>query len=407
MPTRNRASARPSRRSLPSSRSTLLTPRSEDPFFRMIKDMTVDGYYTSKAGLTAGTRLARQHLPHRIQGLHPSGAPDANADPQESGSSRRRHHRQRRGRRHGRVESDAPGHERSDARRRHEVSALAVLDPREAVGGAAAARRRASSRRSSIVDPKTAAVPDAARTALRPRCACGGAAARPTSGAASSLRYSDLDFAGAERDGWEIPWPIRYKDIAPYYDQVDQLIGVCGGDDDQDSLPGSKYHLPPPAPRCGERLLQKAAQQHRRQHRGGTARRAHAAAQRPRRLPLLRRLRHGLRRRRILQFVRLSDRAGAQHRRLQVIDNAVVARILVGRRRPRQRRPIFRPLHERGAPCARARGRGGGLLHRFHAHSAELEIARGIRTASATRPTSSAAILASRSVFTCSASCRN
>jgi len=74
-----------------------------------------------------------------------------------------------------------------------------------------------------------------------------------------SLRYSDLDFAGAERDGWEIPWPIRYKDLAPYYDRVDQLIGVCGGDDDLDSLPGSKYHLPPPPPRCGERLLQKAA----------------------------------------------------------------------------------------------------------------------------------------------------
>ncbi len=74
-----------------------------------------------------------------------------------------------------------------------------------------------------------------------------------------ALRYSDLDFAGAERDGWEIPWPIRYKDIAPYYDRVDQLIGVCGGDDDLDSLPGSRYHLPPPPPRCGERLMQKAA----------------------------------------------------------------------------------------------------------------------------------------------------
>jgi choline dehydrogenase-like flavoprotein len=74
-----------------------------------------------------------------------------------------------------------------------------------------------------------------------------------------SLRYSDLEFAGAERDGWEIPWPIRYKDIAPYYDNVEQLIGVCGGTDDQDSLPGSKYMLPAPAPRCGERLLQKAA----------------------------------------------------------------------------------------------------------------------------------------------------
>ncbi len=73
-----------------------------------------------------------------------------------------------------------------------------------------------------------------------------------------SLRYSDLDFASAERDGWEIPWPIRYKDLSPYYDKVDQLIGVCGGDDDQDSLPGSRYHLPPPAPRCGEQLLRKA-----------------------------------------------------------------------------------------------------------------------------------------------------
>ena len=75
-----------------------------------------------------------------------------------------------------------------------------------------------------------------------------------------SLRFSDLDFKGAERDGWEIPWPISYNDIASYYDRVDQLIGVCGGDDNSDSLPGSRYHLPPPHPRCGEVLLKKAAQ---------------------------------------------------------------------------------------------------------------------------------------------------
>jgi choline dehydrogenase-like flavoprotein len=74
-----------------------------------------------------------------------------------------------------------------------------------------------------------------------------------------SLRYSDLDFEGPARDGWEIPWPIRYKDIAPYYDQVDQLIGVCGGDDDQDSLPGSRYFLPPPPLRCGEHVMKRAA----------------------------------------------------------------------------------------------------------------------------------------------------
>jgi choline dehydrogenase-like flavoprotein len=74
-----------------------------------------------------------------------------------------------------------------------------------------------------------------------------------------SLRYSEMDFKGPERDGWEIPWPISYKDMAPYYDKVDQLIGVCGGDDDSETLPGSKYHMPPPAPRCGERVLQRAA----------------------------------------------------------------------------------------------------------------------------------------------------
>lgn len=74
-----------------------------------------------------------------------------------------------------------------------------------------------------------------------------------------SLRYSDLDFKAAERDGWEIPWPIRYSDLAPYYDKVDQLIGVCGGDDDSDVLPGSRHHLPPPNLRCGEVLLRKAA----------------------------------------------------------------------------------------------------------------------------------------------------
>ena len=45
-----------------------------------------------------------------------------------------------------------------------------------------------------------------------------------------SLRYSDLDFKGPAKDGWEIPWPIAYKDVAPYYDKVEQLIGVCGGD---------------------------------------------------------------------------------------------------------------------------------------------------------------------------------
>ena len=74
-----------------------------------------------------------------------------------------------------------------------------------------------------------------------------------------SLRMSDLDFTAAERDGWGAPWPIRYRDIAPYYDRVEELIGVFGGDDDSEVLPGSKHLMPPPALRCGEVILSKAA----------------------------------------------------------------------------------------------------------------------------------------------------
>jgi choline dehydrogenase-like flavoprotein len=72
-----------------------------------------------------------------------------------------------------------------------------------------------------------------------------------------SLRYSDIDFKA--NDGYGIPWPFEYQDLKPYYDKVDQLIGVCGGDDDSDILPGSQYHMPPPAPRCGEVILRDAA----------------------------------------------------------------------------------------------------------------------------------------------------
>jgi choline dehydrogenase-like flavoprotein len=73
-----------------------------------------------------------------------------------------------------------------------------------------------------------------------------------------SLRLSDLNFKEPARDGWEIPWPIAYADISPYYDRVEELIGVSGGPDDSDALPGSRFLQPPPGPRCTERLLMRA-----------------------------------------------------------------------------------------------------------------------------------------------------
>ena len=75
-----------------------------------------------------------------------------------------------------------------------------------------------------------------------------------------SLRLSPLNLTEPAMDGWEIPWPIRYEDLSPYYDKVEQLIGVNGGGDNLPWLPGSKYHQPPPKPRCGEALLKRAAE---------------------------------------------------------------------------------------------------------------------------------------------------
>lgn len=43
-----------------------------------------------------------------------------------------------------------------------------------------------------------------------------------------TLRLSDLDFEANKKEGIAVDWPIRYKDIEPWYDRVERFIGVCG-----------------------------------------------------------------------------------------------------------------------------------------------------------------------------------
>ena len=43
-----------------------------------------------------------------------------------------------------------------------------------------------------------------------------------------SYRFSDLDFKAASHDGYGEDWPISYADLAPYYDRVEQYVGVSG-----------------------------------------------------------------------------------------------------------------------------------------------------------------------------------
>jgi len=57
-------------------------------------------------------------------------------------------------------------------------------------------------------------------------------------------RWSDLDFEANAKDGIAIDWPIRYKDIAPWYDYVEQFIGISGNRDGIAHLPDGNF-MPP------------------------------------------------------------------------------------------------------------------------------------------------------------------
>jgi choline dehydrogenase-like flavoprotein len=73
-----------------------------------------------------------------------------------------------------------------------------------------------------------------------------------------SLRFGPEDFRGKTRDGLGDDWPISYDDVAPYYDRIDDLIGVFGSKEGIHNEPDGKF-LPPPAPRCYELLVKKAS----------------------------------------------------------------------------------------------------------------------------------------------------
>ncbi len=61
--------------------------------------------------------------------------------------------------------------------------------------------------------------------------------------ARQTQRWSDLDFEGPIRDGFGIDWPVRYKDLAPWYSHVEKFIGVAGNNDGLPELPDGD-HLP-------------------------------------------------------------------------------------------------------------------------------------------------------------------
>jgi choline dehydrogenase-like flavoprotein len=74
------------------------------------------------------------------------------------------------------------------------------------------------------------------------------------------LRYSDLDFKAASLDGYGEDWPLAYRDLAPYYDLVEEYVGITGMAEGLDQLPDGKFQ-PPMALTCQELLLRRRVKQ--------------------------------------------------------------------------------------------------------------------------------------------------
>jgi choline dehydrogenase-like flavoprotein len=72
-----------------------------------------------------------------------------------------------------------------------------------------------------------------------------------------ALRMSDLDFEANNKEGIAIDWPIRYKDLAPWYDYVEKFVGVAGNIDKIPHLPDGVFQPPMPFTCVEEHFKQK------------------------------------------------------------------------------------------------------------------------------------------------------
>ena len=69
-----------------------------------------------------------------------------------------------------------------------------------------------------------------------------------------SYRFSDQDLHGKSFDGYGEDWPILYKDLAPYYDIVEEYVGISGQAENVPELPDGRFHPAMPMS-CAETQL--------------------------------------------------------------------------------------------------------------------------------------------------------
>jgi choline dehydrogenase-like flavoprotein len=74
-------------------------------------------------------------------------------------------------------------------------------------------------------------------------------------------RWSDFDFDANAKDGIAIDWPIRYKDIEPWYTYVEKFAGVSGSTENLPQLPDSHF-MPAMEMNCVEKDVSARVMQH-------------------------------------------------------------------------------------------------------------------------------------------------
>ena len=60
-----------------------------------------------------------------------------------------------------------------------------------------------------------------------------------------TLRLSDYELLGPEREGFGVNWPLTYEELAPYYDRVEQFLEIEGSREGLLQLPDGPFMLPP------------------------------------------------------------------------------------------------------------------------------------------------------------------
>jgi choline dehydrogenase-like flavoprotein len=67
-------------------------------------------------------------------------------------------------------------------------------------------------------------------------------------------RWSEMDFEANARDGFGVDWPVRYEEVEPWYEYVEEHVGIAGNNDGLPQLPDSVF-IPPHEMNCAEQKV--------------------------------------------------------------------------------------------------------------------------------------------------------